>query len=101
MITGLRLTREGIAAADFRKRFGRDLRNQFPKELQELTELGLLEWAERPTFERSALLGRKSEDTQEVIRLTPRGRLLGNRVFMRFVEPKDGHASRPLVPIAR
>ena len=71
MITGLRLTREGIAASAFRLRFGRDLNDVYQKEIDELTRLGLLEWKNEPL---------------DVLRLTARGRLLGNQVFMRFVE---------------
>ncbi len=75
MITGLRLTREGISRALFRQRFGRDLMETFGSEIQDLVGLGLLEWNKR-TSEAGA---------SEVLRLTQRGRLLGNKVFMRFV----------------
>ncbi len=71
MLNGLRLTREGVAPETFRARFGRDLRDIFGREIEELTRLGLLEWAEI--------------QTSEVLRLTARGRLLGNQVFLRFV----------------
>jgi oxygen-independent coproporphyrinogen-3 oxidase len=68
MMTGLRLTREGISSTEFESRFGESLNNVYGKDVEELTRLGLLEWqAER-------------------LRLTRRGRLLGNQVFMRFVE---------------
>jgi oxygen-independent coproporphyrinogen-3 oxidase len=98
MITGLRLTREGIAASDFQTRFGRDLRTQFPRELAELTQLGLLEWAEMPASSPPAPTSTKYEGASEIIRLTPRGRLLGNQVFIRFVDPSQGDESRRLVP---
>jgi len=68
MITGLRLTQEGVSAATFRERFGTGLEDAFGKEIAELAGLGLLEWAD----------GR--------LRLTVRGRLLGNQVFLRFVD---------------
>lgn len=68
MMTGLRLTNEGISAEDFATRFGIPMWDVFGKEIEELVELGLLEWAE------------------PVLRLTKRGRLLGNQVFMRFVD---------------
>jgi len=71
MITGLRLTREGVSASAFRLQFGRDLNSVYQKEIDELVRLGLLEWQKGP---------------MQVLRLTPRGRLLGNQVFMRFVE---------------
>jgi oxygen-independent coproporphyrinogen III oxidase len=68
MMTGLRLTQEGVSATTFRERFDRTLTDVFGKEIDELIRLGLLEWdAER-------------------IRLTKHGRLLGNQVFMRFVD---------------
>lgn len=67
MMTGLRLTREGVSAADFRLRFGRDVRDVFAKEIDALIAVGLLEWS------------------GDNLRLTGRGRLLGNQVFMSFV----------------
>lgn len=67
MMTGLRLTVEGISASVFQERFGLALTDVFGKEIDELLGLGLLEWA------------------GESLRLSERGRLLGNQVFMRFV----------------
>jgi oxygen-independent coproporphyrinogen-3 oxidase len=68
MMTGLRLTREGVSAGTFRERYDRELDTVFGEEIEDLIRLGLLEWqADR-------------------LRLTRRGRLLGNQVFMRFVE---------------
>lgn len=98
MITGLRLTREGVAAADFATRFGRDLRSQFQAELSELTQLGLLEWAETPAA--SARGGTTNARTSEIVRLTPRGRLLGNQVFMRFLAPNEGDRAGRSAPKA-
>ncbi len=68
MMMGLRLTRQGVSAARFRARFGLPLEAAYGAQIARLTALGLLEWAEG-----------------EALRLTPRGRLLGNRVFMAFV----------------
>jgi len=67
MLMGLRLTREGVSADDFRQRFGDELSVTFAQEINDLIGVGLLEWS------------------QSRLRLTPRGRLLGNQVFMRFV----------------
>jgi oxygen-independent coproporphyrinogen III oxidase len=67
MLTGLRLTREGISAVLFYHRFEVELSEQYFKEINDLTRDGLLEWA------------------GQNLRLTPRGRLLGNQVFMRFL----------------
>ena len=66
MMLGLRLA-EGVRSGPFEARFGEALEEVFGKELGELRELGLLEW------------------DGSVARLTARGRLLGNRVFARFV----------------
>ncbi|MFZ5818857.1 MAG: radical SAM family heme chaperone HemW [Chloroflexota bacterium] len=79
MLNGLRLTREGVSPETFRARFGRDLRAVFGREVEELLRLGLLEWAgESPSPARRG-------DRGEVLRLTVRGRLLGNQAFLRFV----------------
>ena len=68
MMTGLRLTREGVSEDEFQARFDQSLLNVYGDEIKELLNLGLLEqWT----------------DTR--IRITQRGRLLGNQVFMRFV----------------
>ena len=68
MMTGLRLTQEGVSIAEFQTRFGQSMQEVFGKEISELLKLGLLE-----------------RQTSEVLRLTKHGRLLGNQVFMRFV----------------
>ncbi len=77
MITGLRLTREGVSPATFRERFGADVMEIYGKEIEELQRLELLESTRRDTSDAS--------DAPEALRLTKRGRLLGNQVFMRFV----------------
>jgi len=66
MMLWLRLT-EGAAAVRFRERFGVEMEAVFGQELAELREAGLLEW------------------DGNTARLTPRGRLLGNQVFLRFI----------------
>ncbi len=74
MILGLRLTGEGVAANDFQQRFGAPIDQMFGREIEELILLGLVEWAQDArTRNRLAL------------RLTRRGRLLGNQVFLRFL----------------
>jgi oxygen-independent coproporphyrinogen-3 oxidase len=75
MMTGLRLTNAGVTEADFRSRFGRGLFDVYQKEIEELISAGLLEWKKTSG----------SIENSEVLRLTKRGRLLGNQVFMRFV----------------
>jgi oxygen-independent coproporphyrinogen-3 oxidase len=70
MMVGLRLTQEGVAESTFRKRFRLGLCDAFPKEIEQLEKLGLLEW-----------IG----EADPHLLLTRRGRLLGNQVFMQFV----------------
>lgn len=75
MLNNLRLTNTGVSESDFRLRFGCGLLDVYPKEIEELVRNGLLEYAK--TSEVS--------ETSEVYRLTKRGRLLGNQVFVKFV----------------
>ena len=80
MMTGLRLTQEGVSMREFQKRFGQSMQDVFGKEIDELVKLGLIE-SPSPT-------GRGVSEGQgegEILRLTKHGRLLGNQVFMRFV----------------
>lgn len=70
MMMGLRLTEEGVSRAQFRRRFNQELDQVFRIEIEQLVGSGLLEW---------------DLQNEERIRLTARGRLLGNQVFMRFV----------------
>jgi oxygen-independent coproporphyrinogen-3 oxidase len=70
MMMGLRLVQEGVSNKIFQKRFGNRLEDVFGMQIQHLRSLGLLEWA---------------ADDGDILRLTPRGRLLGNQVFVEFV----------------
>lgn len=67
MMTGLRLTQEGVSGQDFQKRFGQSMQDVFGKEIHKLLQLGLI------------------EQSGVRVKLTKHGRLLGNQVFMRFV----------------
>jgi len=69
IIMGLRLCK-GIDPSEIRDRFGIDLAERYGGEIRELVDLGLIE----------------RED--HILRLTRRGRLLGNEVFWRFL-PHD------------
>lgn len=71
MMMGLRLTREGVSADRFYERFGASLQEMFEKEIDRFLKSGLLEWA---------------GEGQCRLRLTQRGRLLGNQVFMEFLQ---------------
>lgn len=73
-MTGLRLTQEGVSEKIFQARFGQTLREVYGWEIEELLKLGLIKC-----------------DAGERIRLTRRGRLLGNQVFMRFVGEGEKH----------
>ncbi len=76
MLNNLRLTNAGVVESDFRLRFGSGLLDVYPMEIGELIRDGLLEFAKTPEF---------FENSGVCWRLTKRGRLLGNQVFMRFV----------------
>ncbi len=66
MMLGLRLE-QGVAEADFHQRFGLGLKKAYGEQIHDLSQLGLLEWRDGSLM------------------LTPRGRLLGNEVFQRFL----------------
>jgi oxygen-independent coproporphyrinogen-3 oxidase len=70
MMMGLRLTQEGVSEQSFQNRFRKTLTTVFGVEIQELISYGLLDW---------------NENGDRIIRLTPKGRLLANQVFIRFV----------------
>lgn len=67
LLLGLRLVEEGVVKRAFYERFGVDLDAVFGEDLAELEGQGLL------------------ERTAGRVRLTRKGHLLGNRVFVRFV----------------
>ncbi|PKH47550.1 coproporphyrinogen III oxidase [Dehalococcoides mccartyi] len=66
IILGLRLDK-GVSAEDIEARFGTCVMDMYYSQIQECVELGLL------------------EEHDGCIRLTPRGRLLSNEVFWRFL----------------
>ena len=66
MMMGMRLN-DGVALSRFEQRFGASLGEVFPSEIGKLQEIGLV------------------EVTDHALRLTERGRLLGNEVFAEFV----------------
>ena len=68
MMTGLRLVEEGVKEDEFRARFGESMLDVYGKEIDELLKLGLVE-----------------NGAGSKIKISQRGRLLGNQVFMRFV----------------
>ncbi len=70
MMVGLRLTQEGVSRRSFKQRFGIAVEEVFGKEIDQMVRAGLLE-------------------AGEILRLTARGRLLGNQVFMQFVSVRS------------
>ncbi|MCL6649111.1 MAG: radical SAM family heme chaperone HemW [Chloroflexi bacterium] len=66
IMLGLRLS-EGLDLATFQQRFGERVEERWARTVRELRELGLL------------------EQTNDRLRLTPRGRLLADDVFVRFL----------------
>ena len=80
MMTGLRLTQEGISEIEFQARFGCSMHDVYGREIDELLKLGLIENIVGNGSSRSTLTER------HFLRISKRGRLLGNQVFMRFVD---------------
>jgi oxygen-independent coproporphyrinogen-3 oxidase len=70
MMMGLRLLVEGISEAELQKRFGMSLESHFTEQINRLISFGFLEW-----------IG--GEDLK--LRITKRGRLLGNQIFREFI----------------
>jgi oxygen-independent coproporphyrinogen-3 oxidase len=70
MMMGLRLVSEGVSSQVFLQRFGISLIQRFGTQIDRLIGLGLLEW-----------VGEKKEG----LRITKRGRFLGNQVFKEFI----------------
>ncbi len=71
MLLGLRLVREGVAAAEFEARFGLALPDHFGQAVAYGLERGLTEWIDSPAGPR--------------LRLTRSGRFLANGVMMQFL----------------
>ena len=76
-ILGLRMVEEGVNLSAFHTRFGVEFMDVYRSKIEELVNLGLLEMA------------------RDRVRLTQRGRLLGNQVFQCFLPDEPGvRASR-------
>lgn len=71
MMLGMRLIDEGVSASAFFKRYGRDMRDVFSKEITKLIESNLIRW---------------TDGVGSSLVLSRRGILLGNQVFMEFVK---------------
>ncbi len=70
LLMGLRLTNEGVSQSAFKARFDQEMVEVFAIQIDKLIGWDLLEWE-----------GKEND----ILRLTPRGRLLGNRVFSEFI----------------
>jgi oxygen-independent coproporphyrinogen-3 oxidase len=70
MMMALRLIMEGVSNVEFQQRFGISLQERFGTQIERLISIGLLEW---------------NNFREERLRLTQKGRLLGNQVFMEFI----------------
>jgi oxygen-independent coproporphyrinogen-3 oxidase len=72
MMMGLRLVQEGVPESRFLHRFEQSLEQIYHVQIAKLIRDGLLEWIDYAPGERA-------------LRLSKRGRLLGNRVFREFI----------------
>lgn len=72
MMMGLRLVEEGIVEDDFQIRFDLSVREIYQREINDLMESNLLEEA--------------IYRDKKTLRLTCKGRMLGNQVFMQFIK---------------
>lgn len=75
MLNNLRLVQAGVAESDFKSRFGSGLLDFYQKEIESLIKDDLLEMK----------TSEFSENSEVYVRLTKRGRLLGNQVFIKFL----------------
>lgn len=85
MMMGLRLTQEGVSNSRFQTRFGSNLLDIFKPQIEKLVHAGLIEW----TLPDSGMQGGNASQSGQAIRLTRRGRLLGNRVFSEFLRMEN------------
>lgn len=71
LMMGLRLTEEGINTEQFTKRFSLKIEDIYFDQIEKLMALGLIEY--------------KSFNKSRILRLTKKGRMLGNQVFLEFI----------------
>jgi oxygen-independent coproporphyrinogen-3 oxidase len=83
MMMGLRLTLEGVSRGRFHARFGQELTEIFGQQIARQVSSGLLEWVDLGRMDGTGTL----DESGAALRLTRRGRLLGNRVFSEFLAP--------------
>jgi len=71
MMMGLRLTEEGVNIEDFGERFSLKIEDVYSDQIRKLMALELIE--------------SKSVNQSKILRLTKRGRMVGNQVFLEFI----------------
>jgi len=71
MMMGLRLTEEGINTEEFEERFSLNIEDVYCTQIRKLMALELIEY--------------KSVNRSKILRLTKRGRMVGNQVFLEFI----------------
>jgi len=71
MMMGLRLTEEGINTDEFKERFSLKIEDVYSAQIRKLLALGLIEY--------------RSTNQAKILRLTKRGRMVGNQVFLEFI----------------
>jgi len=71
LMMGLRLTGEGINTEQFTKRFSLKIEDIYFDQIEKLMALGLIEY--------------KTLKKSKILRLTKRGRMVGNQVFLEFI----------------
>jgi len=71
MMMGLRLLQEGVSLKRFQKRFGRDFRVVFSKELEKLMAMRLIQW--------------KGNKNNKRLVLTPNAYFVANQAFLEFI----------------
>jgi len=71
MMMGLRLTEEGINTDEFKERFSLKIEDIYSDQIRKLLTLGLIEY--------------RSTNQAKILRLTKRGRMVGNQVFLEFI----------------
>jgi len=72
LMLGLRMTREGVSTAAFKRRFNQDMHTVFQAEIDRILQNSLAEWRDFP-------------DGEHLV-LTHRGIMLGNQAFQEFVD---------------
>jgi oxygen-independent coproporphyrinogen-3 oxidase len=71
LMMGLRLTEEGINTEQFKRRFSLKIEDIYFDQIKKLMALGLIEY--------------KTYNGSRILRLTKKGRMFGNQVFLEFI----------------